>query len=834
MQLASSSPKCPACGAPLVDDAPAGQCPKCLFGAFSRNPDEIAGTSAELDETLPFTPQPRGAIPFSSDLANSPSLSLEEPEEIGSFRLIKKIGEGGFGEVWKAEQWFPFLRTVALKLIKPGLDSPELLARFAQEQQIQAKLEHAHIARLYDAGKSGDGRPYFVMEWVEGLPLTRYCDEKRLSVRRRIGLFLDVCRAVEFAHAKEVIHRDLKPTNVLVTVKPRPGTIKVIDFGIAKTVLGDQDRFGLRGDFGSMVRTVGIIGTPAYMSPEQALGDSTIDGRSDVYSLGAMLYELLTGVVPYFEAFGLKFLDWDLLLRAIGNRRLELPSETFARLPPEKALRVAEMRDTVPEAMGIQLGGELDRIVLKALEKNRELRYATVTDLKEDLKRYLEPEKEANIAKPEGPRKGSGMAPRNRGDFQGRPEKVSGTGKKLEVANLPNSAPLPGKSATGGRKFSFPTELAVALGFIFFAVALDHYLFEVPAEKAREAERRSRSHSKVMAGLLSTIVRSLNPDSFKSADHFERLLDGWVEELDGSANLADPDQIATARDAIASAYLDIGLPKKAIPLYRSIRDSMMEAHGAEGFETLRALNQLAVSYLRAGWLDEGWNLQLLARQTCHRVLGDRHPETVRATDNLADLSAAMGRHDTEVGLREVVLESRRQALGEAHQDTTIARRKLANTYASMGRLDESLALRREEVEVSRPEWFGKWDPKMEEALRDLGKAYRQAGKTGDAVAFFEKLCVPERFLLPQSAPRLRIILPLLVEFYEELGRPGDAEKLRDEIDALPVTDQVARGCPPSLLVANPQPVKSFAFRQPVSPNSRGDQTRESRWKVSPF
>jgi serine/threonine-protein kinase len=304
---------------------------------------------------------------------------------IGPYKLLEQIGEGGFGVVFMAEQSRPLCRKVALKVLKPGMDTRQVIARFEAERQALALMDHPNIAHVHDGGETASGRPYFVMELVKGIPITEFCDQSQLSVRERLELFLNVCQAVQHAHQKGIIHRDFKPSNILVTLHDGTPVVKVIDFGIAKATgqsLTDKTVFT---GFAQM------IGTPLYMSPEQAaLSGLDVDTRSDIYALGVLLYELLTGTTP-FDKERLSQVGYDELRRIIREEEPPRPSARISTLG-QAAATVATQRKSDPKQLSRLFRGELDWIVMKALEKDRNRRYDTASAFAADVQRYLNDE----------------------------------------------------------------------------------------------------------------------------------------------------------------------------------------------------------------------------------------------------------------------------------------------------------------------------------------------------------------------------------------------------------------------------------------------------------
>ncbi len=334
-----------------------------------------------IDKAGNFMKQPVAPAIEQGSTSEEPSITERPGTVIGPYKLLQQIGEGGMGVVYMAEQQEPVRRKVALKIIKPGMDSHQVIARFEAERQALAMMDHQNIARVLDAGTTDSGRPYFVMELVHGVPITRFCDDNKLTPRERLALFVPVCQAIQHAHQKGIIHRDVKPSNVLVTMYDDKPVPKVIDFGVAKAIEQRLTEKTMFTHYGA------LVGTFEYMSPEQAeMNAFGVDTRSDIYSLGVLLYELLTGTTP-LERIRLREAALDEMVRLIREEEAPRPS---LRLSSSNDLpKIAAARKTEPARLSKLVRGEIDWIVMKCLEKDRSRRYETANGVARDLERYL-------------------------------------------------------------------------------------------------------------------------------------------------------------------------------------------------------------------------------------------------------------------------------------------------------------------------------------------------------------------------------------------------------------------------------------------------------------
>ncbi len=613
------------------------------------------GASGFLERSEPI-PEPVGEQPGSV---------------IGPYRLMESIGEGGMGLVFVAEQTKPVHRRVALKVVKPGMDSRQVIARFEAERQALALMDHPNIAKVFDGGATPAGRPYFVMELVKGTPVTTYCDANHLPLRERLALFIDVCAAVQHAHQKGIIHRDLKPSNVLVASHDGTPVAKVIDFGVAKAV-------GQRlTDMTVYTNLTQVVGTPMYMSPEQA-GQSglDVDTRTDIYALGVLLYELLTGMTP-FDGERLKTAGLDEFRRIIREEEPAKPSTRISTLGLA-AETVSANRRTEPKALRRMVRGELDWIVMKSLEKDRNRRYDTASALAADVRRYLADE-----------------------------------------------PVLAGPPSRGYRLKKFarrqkPTLLAAGLVLLTLVAGIAGTSWGlVRAERHREqAERNERKALAAAAAEKQAKELALEQEAETKA-----VLDFVEGRLFAAIR---PRRLAGGRGQ------DIGL-REAID---ASLPYIAESFGNQPLIEARLRMTLGISYSYLGNATAAEEQCLRARDLYTAVLGPDHPKTLASLNNLAICYKALGRHAQALKLNEKTLALRKARLGDEHPDTLASMKNLANNLFSLNRHEEALTLRRDVLRIDQ----ARHGSNHSEALRsanNLANSYLAVGQTAKALELYE-------------------------------------------------------------------------------------------------
>jgi serine/threonine protein kinase/tetratricopeptide (TPR) repeat protein len=527
---------------------------------------------------------------------------------IGPYKLLQQIGEGGMGAVFMAEQTESVRRKVALKIIKPGMDSAQVIARFEAERQALALMDHPNIAKVFDAGTTPAGRPYFVMELVKGIPLTRFCDENQLTPRERLELFVPVCQAVQHAHQKGVIHRDLKPSNVLVALYDDRPVPKVIDFGVAKATGEKLTERTMFTTFGS------LVGTLEYMSPEQAqLNALDVDTRSDVYALGALLYELLTGSTP-LERTRLKEAALDELLRLIREEEPPKPSTRLSQ-SGEALAAISSRRRTEPAKLGKALRGELDWIVMKALEKNRTRRYEAASGLARDLQRYLADEP-VEACPPS-----AGYRLRKLAHKYRKPLAAAAVFALLLLAGAVISA----WQAVRAMRAETAARTAHAEAVKERDLALE------AEERARVEKANAQAATRF---LLAEVLEQADPNHEPNRDlRLRTLVDRAASRLDGDTEMP-PRVQAAIRETIGRTYWGLGEYEQAEPLLTQAYALLRQHAGEDHPETLDAALHLARLHLWESDFSKAEPLLLRALDGRLRLFGQDHPETLEAMRNL--------------------------------------------------------------------------------------------------------------------------------------------------------------------------------------------------------
>ncbi|QDV33929.1 serine/threonine-protein kinase [Tautonia plasticadhaerens] len=648
---------------------------------------------------------------------------------VGPYKLLQQIGEGGMGVVFMAQQEEPVRRTVALKIMRPGMDSRSILARFEAERQALAMMDHPNIARVLDVGATESGSPFFVMELVKGVPITRFCEEQELGLRDRLALFVPVCQAIQHAHQKGVIHRDVKPSNVLVALYDDHPVPKVIDFGVAKATgpkLTDRTLFTA---FGS------VIGTLEYMSPEQArLNQLDIDTRSDVYALGVLLYELLTGSTPIDRA-RLASAAFDEVLRLIREEEPDRPSTRLSasRTQPElPAARRVEL-----DRLGQVLRGELDWIVMKALEKDRARRYETANGLARDVQRYLEDEPVEACPPTLGYRLRK-VYRRNRA--------AVAVGSAF-VLLLTASAVLATALAVQARRAERRAEAALAEASANEAEAIAQRWAADRERRRAEEERRS---SEAVRNFLQTDLLG-QASEFTQAEtrrlggeDFEVAADPTVGELlDRAAARLAPERIDARFPGLPSIQAEVlktvGNSYQLIGRYEEGLDHLRRAVAL--FAASRGLDDPAALDARHALAEALWMLDRLYEAEAEveaviadkaRVLGPHHPETANSRILRGALLLASGRLAEAVDDYRALAASTREHLGPDHLYTLWSAVNLAEALSLLGRFDEAIA-EMEGILTRFPVRDAPLDhPGVVAAHRVFADIYTRAGRPADA------------------------------------------------------------------------------------------------------
>ncbi|MBL8861166.1 MAG: serine/threonine protein kinase [Planctomycetes bacterium] len=678
-------------------------------------------------------------------MSESPIEGLREGPgtRIGPYRILEQIGEGGFGVVFLAEQREPVVRQVALKIIKAGMDTRQFVARFEAERQALALMDHPHIARVIDGGATETGRPYFVMELVKGAPIAEYCDEHNLTIAERLELFGQVCDAVQHAHQKGIIHRDLKPSNLLVTEQDGKPVVKVIDFGIAKATsarLTDKTIFTEQQQ---------VVGTLQYMSPEQAEGSLDIDTRTDVYALGVVLYELLTGTTPF---------DKETLRDAFYSEIQRLIREVD---PPKPSTRLSTSLDTLagvaarrcvePKRLTTLLRGELDWIVMRALEKDRARRYESPSALALDIRRHLGGE--AVVAAP--------------------PSAAYRLRKFVRRYRVPVAASGAVAASLVAGVVAFAWQANVAAGERDAARA---------AEQAEQRERvRAESNERQAAAINHFLL-----DMLASADVRLQGRDVRVAQvLDSSSSTVGeafqdrPDVEASVRSILARTYNSLGLFDQAEPHVARALELRRELGSDDSPEYARSLADRAGVESGRGQAERAARSYLEALEAARRAAGPESSLALSVQSDYANCLASLGRREEAELLFRDALAARRRVPDVGGRQTRVLINSLAVLLHHQGRLDEAEALYREALE-SNERARGAEHPDTLTARMNLGSLLRTRGDLAMAESLFVETFPRIQRVFGAEHPKTAEAAAVLANLYFDQGRIKDSIPLYEE------------------------------------------------------
>jgi len=641
-------------------------------------------------------------------------------DRIGRYKLLEQIGEGGCGVVFLAEQEEPVRRRVALKVIKPGMDSKSVIARFEAERQALALMDHPNIARLFDAGATEHGRPYFVMELISGIKITDYCDQKELSIEKRLGLFVQICQGVQHAHQKGVIHRDIKPSNILVATSSEGAPLPVvIDFGIAKATTHGQltdKTFFTVFDF--------LVGTPAYMSPEQAaLTGGDVDSRTDIYSLGVLLYELLAGTTPY-DTRQLQKVGLEEILRVIREEEPARPSAKLRKTPAIGLKPIARCRQSEPAKLIRSVHGDLDWITMKALEKDRVRRYATANGLASDIQRYV-----------------AGEA------IYARPPSTVYKLQKTVARNKPLFAGI-----------------GVVIMLLAFFLTREFQAHRRAATEAAKSQQVTRFLEKMLQGVGPSVAVG------RDTTMLREILDSTSKEID-SGMAHQPAVEAEVCGLMGSLYRQIGKLDQAEKMDRTTLTLCRELKGRDSAEAATALDELGLTLTSEGKLTEAESIQRESLDVRRRLFGNENASVATSLNDLAHVYVESGNWPQAEALTRESLADRRRLFGDGSVEVSDSLRNLGIILGDEGHWVEAEDAEREVLAI-RQNKFGSNDLSVASSLTDVAWAAGGRGKLDEAAALEQQALTIRQQMLPEDNPDIAVSLYLV----------GDRERQRGNLD----------------------------------------------------
>ena len=725
---------------PIFDGAlqlPPGQRPAYLKAACAGDEVLLERVRALLaSDSQDEGPLARPAVepPDKPLVTNLPPADIPE-DRIGNYKILQRIGEGGCGLVYMAEQEQPLRRRVALKVIKLGMDTQQVVARFEAERQALALMDHPNIAKILDAGATETGRPYFVMELVRGIRITDYCDQNNLDTPRRLKLFTQVCRAVQHAHQKGIIHRDLKPSNILVTLHDGEPVPKVIDFGIAKAIdrrLTDKTVFTQFEHF---------IGTPAYMSPEQAeLSGLDIDTRSDIYSLGVLLYELLTSRTP-FDPKQLMEAGLDAMRRIIREQEPPRPSTRLSTMVDTDLTTVAKQRGSAPPKLVHLVKGDLDWVVMKSLEKDRTRRYETAGDFAADIENYL--------------------------------------GNQPVVARPPSSL-YRFQKFVRRNKIGVAATAAVAVSVVA-GLVVSTWLFTQEKAARRRADAEA-ARSQQVALFLEDMLKGVGPGVALGRDTtlLREILDKTVERV--TKDLRDqPEVQAEICNTLGEVYRALGQLNKAEELHRDARS--LQGSGGSRADVATSLSDLALVLRDQGKYAEAEALQREALELRRKLYGNEHPEVALAQNSLALMLRSEGKLAESEKIHRETLAMQTKMFGHEHLAVATSLNNLALALRDEGRLAEAEADFRESADIQK-KLLGDSQPGLAITLDNLAFTLREEDKLGEAETAERRSVELQRKIFGPEHPSLATAMNDLAMIFDAQGKLTEAEQLHRQVLAM--------------------------------------------------
>jgi serine/threonine protein kinase/tetratricopeptide (TPR) repeat protein len=678
-----------------------------------RQVEKMLAAHFEADE---FLEQP--AVTVEVITRNSPSITEVAGSTIGPFKLLQQIGEGGMGVVFMAEQLAPIRRFVALKIIKQGMDTRQVIARFEAERQALAMMDHPNVARVLDAGTTAGGRPYFVMELVKGVPITKYCDDRKLSLRARLDLFIPVCMAVQHAHQKGLIHRDIKPTNVLVAEYDNHAVPKVIDFGVAKATAQSMTERTLFTEYGQ------VVGTVEYMSPEQAkLNQLDIDTRSDIYSLGVLMYELLTGTTPFGQR-RLKEAAFDEMLRIIREEEPQKPSTRLSTVDTLPSIAANRGMETLK--LNREVRGELDWIAMKCLEKDRARRYDTANGLAADVMRYLTGEP-VTAHPPSATYRISKFVRKHR----------------LQVAALSaiGAALVLGLAGTAwqANRASHQRDIALA--------ARDG------ESRQRQSAEAERDKAKAIAAFMSETLEGAGPSVARGRDitMLKEMMDSAASRIEKGELKGAPEAELRLRGTIGHTYRELALYADAARMLESAVALSRSVYPGDSVYTANALTRLGQLLQHLGELSRAEPVFREALEMDRRIYAGDDEDLAGSINDLAVLLQMRGDLAAAEPLYHEAVDMWKRLFKGDSQDVAGGLTNLAYLHQAQGDLAGAEAFTRQSLEMNQRLFPGE-DPDVANGMNNLAYLLQAQGKLTEAEPLYRQSLDMIKRLYPGDHP----------------------------------------------------------------------------------